>query len=161
LGTIQVDYNLPKRFQLEYVGADNQRHQPVMIHRAPFGSLERFVALLIEHSGGEFPLWLAPDQVAVLPISEKYTEYAEQVFSDLQQEGISGFVDDRDEKIGRKIRDAEVKKIPHMLIVGESEAQAGEVSLRKHKKGDIGKFKIQEFVKLFNEEKALSLTKNP
>ena len=156
LGTIQVDYNLPKRFQLEYVGADNQRHQPVMIHRAPFGSLERFVALLIEHCAGEFPLWLAPDQVAVLPISEKYTEYADQVYKKLQSEGISGFVDSRDEKIGRKIRDAEIKKIPHMLIVGESEASAGEVSLRKHKLGDIGKFKIQEFVHLFSEEKARS-----
>jgi len=157
LGTIQVDYNLPERFQLEYVGADNQRHQPVMIHRAPFGSLERFVALLIEHCGGEFPLWLAPDQVAVLPILEKYGEYADQVYTKLQTEGISGFVDSRDEKIGRKIRDAEIKKIPHMLIVGESEASAGEVSLRKHKLGDIGKFKIQEFVDLFNEEKARSL----
>ena len=152
LGTIQVDYNLPARFQLEYIGADNQRHQPVMIHRAPFGSMERFVALLIEHCGGNFPLWLAPEQVAVLPISEKYNEYAGKVFSELEEQGITGFVDTRDEKVGRKIRDAEVGKVPMMLIVGEAEEKSGEVSLRKHREGDIGKFKTSDFITYFIKE---------
>ncbi|MBR9998936.1 MAG: threonine--tRNA ligase [Cyclobacteriaceae bacterium] len=160
LGTIQVDYNLPERFKLEYIGADNQRHRPVMIHRAPFGSMERFVALLIEHCGGDFPLWLAPDQVAVLPISEKYADYANKVYAALKSEEISGFVDHRDEKIGRKIRDAELNKIPLMLIVGESEENAGEVSLRKHKQGDVGKFKLNDFIDFFNREIEFSLTKN-
>jgi len=158
LGTIQVDYNLPERFQMEYVGADNKKHQPVMIHRAPFGSMERFVALLIEHCGGNFPLWLAPDQVAVLPISEKYADYANKVFKTLEVHGISGFVDHRDEKVGRKIRDAEVTKIPMMLIVGESEEKTGEVSLRKHKHGDIGKFKIEAFINYFAIEEHKSIT---
>ena len=160
LGTIQVDYNLPERFKLEYIGADNQRHRPVMIHRAPFGSMERFVALLIEHCGGDFPLWLTPDQVAVLPISEKYTDYANRVFQLLETNEITGYVDQRDEKIGRKIRDAEVNKIPLMLIVGESEEKAGKVSLRKHKQGDIGKFSLSDFIDYFNQEKELSLSEN-
>jgi threonyl-tRNA synthetase len=152
LGTIQVDYNLPARFQLEYIGADNQRHQPVMIHRAPFGSMERFVALLIEHCGGNFPLWLAPEQVAILPISEKFNDYANKVFAGLEVKGITGFVDTRDEKVGRKIRDAEVGKIPMMLIVGEAEEKSGEVSLRKHREGDIGKFSTADFIVYFNQE---------
>ncbi len=160
LGTIQVDYNLPNRFQLEYIGADNQRHQPVMIHRAPFGSMERFVALLIEHCGGNFPLWLAPEQVAVLPISEKFNAYAQKVFRELELNGITGFVDQRDEKVGRKIRDAEVNKIPLMLIVGEAEEIAGEVSMRKHGEGDKGSFSISGFIDLFNKEVEKSITEN-
>ena len=123
LGTIQVDYQLPQRFELEYVGSDNQKHTPVMIHRAPFGSLERFVAVLIEHCAGNFPLWLAPDQIAVLPISERFNDYAKIVYETLKEQDIRGLLDDRDEKIGRKIRDAETKKIPYMLIVGEKEAE--------------------------------------
>lgn len=152
LGTIQVDYQLPERFQLEYVGADNQKHRPVMIHRAPFGSLERFVAVLIEHCGGNFPLWLSPDQIAVLPISEKFADYAEQVFNKLQMNDIRGFIDHRDEKIGRKIRDAEVSKVPYMLIVGEKEKSENVVSVRKHGAGDIGSMKLEEFQKFFSHE---------
>jgi threonyl-tRNA synthetase len=135
LGTIQVDYQLPQRFELEYVGSDNQKHRPVMIHRAPFGSLERFVAVLIEHCAGNFPLWLSPDQISVLPISERFNEYAQLVIDKLKELDIRGFLDDRDEKIGRKIRDAEVKKVPYMLIVGEREAAEGKVSVRRHGKG--------------------------
>ncbi len=157
LGTIQVDYNLPERFQLEYVGSDNQKHRPVMIHRAPFGSLERFVAVLIEHCAGDFPLWLTPDQVAILPISEKYADYAQELYKLLESEDITGFVDNRDEKIGRKIRDAEVKKIPIMLIVGEKERDAHEVAVRRHGTGDIGTMKVEDFVKYFNSEKEKSL----
>ncbi len=149
LGTIQVDYQLPDRFQLEYIGADNQKHRPVMIHRAPFGSLERFVAVLIEHCAGNFPLWLSPEQVAVLPISEKFTEYAEAVKAELEEMDINGILDNRDEKIGRKIRDAEVKKIPYMLIVGEKEQAEGKVSVRKHGEGDIGSFTPAEFGTFF------------
>lgn len=152
LGTIQVDYNLPQRFELEYVGADNQKHRPVMIHRAPFGSMERFVAVLTEHCAGNFPLWLAPDQIAVLPISEKYEDYANRVFSELKTHDIRGILDNRDEKIGRKIRDAEVKKIPFMLIVGEKEQSAGKVAVRRHGQGDLGTMTLDEFVKLFNNE---------
>jgi threonyl-tRNA synthetase len=161
LGTIQVDYNLPKRFQLEYVGADNQRHRPVMIHRAPFGSLERFVALLIEHCGGDFPLWIAPDQVVVIPVSEKYTDYANKVFKTLNMNGISGYVDNRDEKVGKKIRDSEIQKIPMMLVVGEAEEQTNQVSLRKRKEGDIGKLEIDQFISYFSEEvdKSLAISK--
>jgi threonyl-tRNA synthetase len=157
LGTIQVDYNLPERFELEYIGADNQKHRPVMIHRAPFGSLERFVALLIEHCGGKFPLWLAPDQVIILPISEKFSAYAEKVSHELKTRGIGVIIDSRDEKIGKKIRDAEIRKIPMMLITGELEEKSGEVALRKHGAGDIGKFKIDEFISLFEREKAESI----
>lgn len=149
LGTIQVDYQLPQRFELEYVGSDNQRHRPVMIHRAPFGSLERFVAVLIEHCAGNFPLWLSPDQVAVLPISERFNAYAEDVFNTLKALDIRGFLDDRDEKIGRKIRDAEVKKIPYMLIVGEKEAAERKVAVRIHGKGDAGTMPFDQFVEEF------------
>jgi len=152
LGTIQVDYQLPQRFELEYVGADNQRHRPVMIHRAPFGSLERFVAVLIEHCAGNFPLWLAPDQIAVLPISERFNEYAEMVFEKLKSQDIRGLLDIRDEKIGRKIRDAETHKIPYMLIVGEREANESRVSVRKHGQGDQGSVPLDEFVKQFQAD---------
>jgi threonyl-tRNA synthetase len=145
LGTIQVDYNLPERFELEYTGSDNQKHRPVMIHRAPFGSLERFVAVLIEHCAGNFPLWLSPEQFTILPISEKYEEYAKKLSDILKDSDICGLIDFRDEKIGRKIRDAEVKKIPYMLIVGEKEAAEGKVSVRKHGQGDLGSMTIEEF----------------
>jgi len=149
LGTIQVDYSLPNRFNLEYIGNDNQKHRPVMIHRAPFGSMERFIAILIENTAGKFPLWLAPDQIAILPISEKYHDFAKKVFLKLQEEDIRGLMDERDEKIGKKIRDAEVKKIPYMLIVGEKEASEGAVSVRKHGEGDLGTMKIDEFISFF------------
>ena len=152
LGTIQVDYQLPQRFNLEYTGADNQKYRPVMIHRAPFGSMERFIAILIENTGGNFPLWLSPDQIAILPISDKYTEYAEEVFFDLQESDIKGYVDHRDEKIGRKIRDAEVNKIPFMLIVGEKEAEEGKVSVRRKGQGDLGSMTIAEFSEMFKQE---------
>jgi threonyl-tRNA synthetase len=149
LGTIQVDYNLPERFELEYNGSDNEKHRPVMIHRAPFGSLERFVAVLIEHCAGNFPLWLSPEQVAILPISEKYQDYAQQVYDRLMQEEIRGYVDNRDEKIGRKIRDAEVKKVSYMLIVGEKEQENEIVSVRKHGEGDLGNMSVDLFVEHF------------
>jgi threonyl-tRNA synthetase len=152
LGTIQVDYNLPERFELEYTGSDNQKHRPVMIHRAPFGSLERFIAVLIEHCGGNFPLWLTPDQIAILPISEKYNDYAQEVLNTLSALDIRGFVDDRNEKIGKKIRDNEVKKIPFMLIVGEKEAADQQVAVRRHGKGDEGVFGIKEFANLVFQE---------
>ncbi|MDT8394512.1 MAG: threonine--tRNA ligase [Bacteroidales bacterium] len=152
LGTIQVDYNLPERFALEYVAADNEKHRPVMIHRAPFGSMERFVAVLLEHCAGKFPLWLAPDQVIVLPISEKYHNYAEKVLNLLNNSEIRALVDERSEKTGRKIRDAEMKKIPYMLIVGEKEEQDGTVSLRKQGEGDLGTYTIHDFVKMVNDE---------
>jgi threonyl-tRNA synthetase len=152
LGTIQVDYQLPQRFELEYVGADNQKHTPVMIHRAPFGSLERFVAVLIEHCAGNFPLWLAPVQFSVLPISEKFNDYAQEVVNTLKQSDVRGILDDRDEKIGRKIRDSEVSKIPFMLIVGEKEASEGKVSVRKHGEGDKGAMALSEFVGTFSKE---------
>lgn len=152
LGTIQVDYNLPERFQLEYIGADNAKHRPVMIHRAPFGSLERFVAVLIEHCGGNFPLWLSPEQFAILPISEKYQDFAQQVYDRLQQNDIRGFVDNRDEKIGRKIRDAEVSKVPYMLIVGEKEQENGAVSVRRHGEGDLGTITVDEFIATFQSK---------
>lgn len=152
LGTIQVDYQMPQRFELEYVGADNQKHRPVMIHRAPFGSMERFIAILIENSAGQFPVWLSPDQVAILPISEKYADYADDLFFELQEQDIRGFVDHRDEKIGRKIRDAEVTKIPYMLIVGEKEAAEGRVSVRKKGEGDIGSMTTGEFSEYFASE---------
>ncbi len=154
LGTIQVDYTLPERFQLEYVGADNQKHRPVMIHRAPFGSLERFVAILIEHCAGNFPLWLAPDQIAVLPISERFNDYATEVLEILKSADIRGFADDRDEKIGRKIRDAEVKKVPFMLIVGEKEVADRKVAVRKHGEGDQGAMGVKEFAEYFVKESA-------
>ncbi|CAH0995112.1 Threonine--tRNA ligase [Emticicia aquatica] len=146
LGTIQVDYQLPDRFELEYIGSDNQKHRPVMIHRAPFGSMERFIAILIENTAGNFPLWLSPDQIAILPISEKYEDYANELFLTLQEQDIRGFVDHRDEKIGRKIRDAEVNKLPLMLIVGEKEAEEGRVSVRRKGEGDLGSMTIEEFI---------------
>ena len=145
LGTIQVDYNLPERFQLEYTGADNQKHRPVMIHRAPFGSLERFVVVLLEHTAGKFPLWLAPDQAIILPISEKFNDYAYEVARQLTEADVRVTVDDRNEKIGRKIRDNEMRRIPYMLIVGEKEAENGEVSVRKQGEGDKGTMKITTF----------------
>ncbi len=145
LGTIQVDYNLPERFELEYTGSDNQKHRPVMIHRAPFGSLERFIAVLIEHCAGNFPLWLSPEQFIILPISEKYEDYAKKLSESLKDSDICGLIDFRDEKIGRKIRDAEVKKIPYMLIVGEKETAEGLVSVRKHGQGDLGSMSIEDF----------------
>jgi len=152
LGTIQVDYNLPERFDLTYVGSDNEKHRPVMIHRAPFGSLERFVAVLIEHCAGNFPLWLTPDQMIILPISEKYQAYAENVLNLLSKQNIRGLIDDRSEKTGRKIRDAEMKKIPFMLIVGEKEEADGSVSVRKHGHGDMGTYSIDSFAAMINEE---------
>jgi threonyl-tRNA synthetase len=152
LGTIQVDYQLPQRFELEYVGSDNQKHRPVMIHRAPFGSLERFVAVLIEHCAGNFPLWLAPDQIAVLPISERFNDYAKLVYDKLKEQDIRGILDDRDEKIGRKIRDAETKKIPYMLIVGEKEVAEEKVAVRKHGQGDQGSVLLDEFIGKFRTE---------
>ena len=145
LGTIQVDYNLPERFQLEYTGSDNQKHRPVMIHRAPFGSMERFVAVLLEHTAGRFPLWLAPQQAVVLPISEKFNDYAHEVAAQLNALDIRTQVDDRNEKIGKKIRDNELKRIPYMLIVGEKEAENGEISVRKQGEGDKGSMKIATF----------------
>ena len=152
LGTIQVDYNLPERFELEYTGSDNQKHRPVMIHRAPFGSMERFVAVLIEHTAGKFPLWLTPEQVVVMPISEKFNDYAEKVAHELKQKDIRAVVDGRNEKIGRKIRDNELKKIPYMLIVGEKEAENGEVSVRKQGEGDKGTMKITTFAEILTKE---------
>lgn len=152
LGTIQVDYNLPERFDLEYTGEDNKKHRPVMIHRAPFGSMERFVAVLIEHTAGKFPLWLTPDQVVLLPVSERFNEYAYRVAKELNQRDIRVQVDDRNEKVGRKIRDNELKRIPYMLIVGESESQKEEVSVRKQGEGDMGIMKITTFAELIEKE---------
>ncbi|MFR0834875.1 MAG: threonine--tRNA ligase [Barnesiella sp.] len=152
LGTIQVDYNLPERFGLEYTGSDNQKHRPVMIHRAPFGSMERFVAVLIEHTGGKFPLWLTPDQVVIMPISEKFNDYANEVAKVLAEKDIRAIVDDRNEKIGRKIRDNELKRIPYLLIVGEKESENGEVSVRKQGEGDKGIMKIATFAQNLTQE---------
>jgi threonyl-tRNA synthetase len=152
LGTIQVDYNLPERFELEYIGSDNQKHRPVMIHRAPFGSMERFVAVLIEHTAGNFPLWLNPEQVIILPISEKYMEYSKKLSDILNNSEIRSQIDERSEKTGRKIRDAEVRKVPFMLIVGEKEEAEGTVSVRRHGVGDLGSYTIDEFVKLVSKE---------
>ena len=152
LGTIQVDYNLPERFKLEYTGEDNQKHRPVMIHRAPFGSMERFCAVLIEHTAGHFPLWLTPDQVAILPISEKFNDYAQKLCAYFDEQDVRAIVDDRNEKIGRKIRDNEMKRIPYMLIVGEKEAADGTVSVRKQGEGDQGSMKFEDFAKKINEE---------
>ncbi|MGO1595741.1 MAG: threonine--tRNA ligase [Sphingobacterium sp.] len=152
LGTIQVDYNLPERFELEYTGSDNQKHRPVMIHRAPFGSLERFVAVLIEHCGGHFPLWLAPEQFIVLPVSEKYEDYAQKLLESLNNSDIRGLIDLRDEKVGRKIRDAEVKKMPYMVIVGEQEMENGKISVRKHGGVDLGSITSEEFKDILIKE---------
>ena len=158
LGTIQVDYNLPERFKLEYIGADDNRHRPVMIHRAPFGSMERFVAVLIEHTAGKFPLWLAPDQAVVLPISEKYNDYAKKVSDFLNISDIRTVVDDRNEKIGRKIRDNELKRIPYLLIVGEKEAEAETISVRRQGEGDKGEMKMSEFAEFIIKEIKSQLT---
>jgi len=152
LGTIQVDYNLPDRFELQYVGSDNQTHRPVMIHRAPFGSMERFVAVLIEHTGGKFPLWLTPDQFAILPISDQYNPFAEEKLKQMELGGLRGFIDDRTESIGRKIRDTELKKVPYMLILGEKEMESGMVSVRKQGEGDIGSMTVDEFIKFIEEQ---------
>lgn len=152
LGTIQVDYNLPERFELEYTGEDNQKHRPVMIHRAPFGSMERFVAVLIEHTAGRFPLWLAPDQAVILPVSERFNDYAYKVCRMLREEGVDVAVDDRNEKVGRKIRDNELKRIPYLLIVGEEEASTDTVSVRKQGEGDQGKEKITTFAELIRKQ---------
>ncbi len=152
LGTIQVDYNLPERFQLEYIGADNQPHRPVMIHRAPFGSMERFISILIEHTGGKFPLWLAPDQFAVLPISDKFNDFANDLLTRLESHGLRGYVDDRSEKVGRKIRDTELRKVPFMLVVGEKEAESGLVAVRRQGEGDLGAMRIEEFVAFLHKE---------
>ncbi len=152
LGTIQVDYQLPEKFQLEYTGADNQKHRPVMIHRAPFGSLERFTAVLIEHCAGNFPLWLAPEQFIILPISEKYHDYALSIKQALEEEDIRGSIDERDEKIGRKIRDAEVAKIPFMLVVGEKEQTENTIQVRKKHEGDLGSMNLESFISMFKRE---------
>jgi len=154
LGTIQVDYNLPERFELEYTGEDNQKHRPVMIHRAPFGSMERFIAVLIEHTAGKFPLWLTPDQVAVLPISEKFNDYAFDIAKKLKEKSIRVTVDERNEKIGRKIRDNELKRIPYMLIVGEKEMETSCVSVRRQGEGDAGSMSVEEFAELIHNEVA-------
>jgi threonyl-tRNA synthetase len=147
LGTIQVDYSLPERFELEYKGSDNQMHRPVMIHRAPFGSMERFVAVLLEHCAGNFPMWLTPHQAIILPISEKHTEYAQNLLKLLDNYDIRALVDERNEKTGRKIRDAEISKIPFMLIVGDKEMEDQTVSVRKHGEGDLGTLSVEDFVK--------------
>jgi threonyl-tRNA synthetase len=158
LGTIQVDYNLPERFDLEFTGADNQKHRPVMIHRAPFGSMERFVAILIEHCAGQFPLWLTPEQVRILPVSEKYNEYAKKVSSELNNYDIRALVDERNEKVGKKIREAELDKVPYMLVVGEDEESKGAVSARKKGEGDLGSMSIADFVTKVNTEIAQMLS---
>ena len=159
LGTIQVDYNLPERFELEYTGSDNSKHRPIMIHRAPFGSLERFIALLIEHTAGKFPLWLSPEQFIILPVSQQYNDYAKEVLKLLKNYDIRGLVDGRAEKVGRKIRDAELNKIPFMLIIGEKEAQEKTVSVRQQGKGDLGVFSLDEFQQLINDKINQSLIK--
>jgi threonyl-tRNA synthetase len=160
LGTIQVDYNLPERFELEYIGADNQKHRPVMIHRAPFGSMERFIAVLIEHCAGDFPLWLTSDQFVILPVSEKYNDYAQKVLELLNNSDIRGLVDERNEKVGKKIRDAELSKYPFMLIVGEKEAESDTISVRQRGKGDLGVLSPEEFAALVQGEMKQELAKN-
>ncbi len=151
LGTIQVDYNLPERFDLTYIGSDGEKHRPVMIHRAPFGSMERFIAILLENTAGDFPLWLAPDQFIILPISEKYVDYAKKVSQLLENHDISGLIDDRNEKTGKKIRDAEINKYPFMLIVGENEENAGTISVRRRGEGDLGTMSIDDFIAYFQK----------
>ncbi len=157
LGTIQVDYNLPERFELEYIGADDKRHRPIMIHRAPFGSMERFVAVLIEHTAGKFPLWLTPEQVAILPISEKYNDFADRVCHELNQKDVRAYVDDRNETIGKKIRENELKRVPYLLVVGEKEAAANSVAVRKQGEGDKGIMTVDEFAGFVNSETAKEL----
>jgi threonyl-tRNA synthetase len=152
LGTIQVDYQLPERFELEYTGSDNAPHRPVMIHRAPFGSMERFIGVLTEHCAGRFPLWLTPDQYALLPISDRFNDLCKEIQIKLSEYDIRGVVDDRTESIGRKIRDTELKKIPFMLIIGDKEAESGQVSVRKQGEGDLGSQTIEEFVTFFQSQ---------
>jgi threonyl-tRNA synthetase len=152
LGTIQVDYNLPERFELEYTGADNLKHRPVMIHRAPFGSLERFIAVLIEHCAGKFPLWLSPEPIAILPISERFHDYANNIKSQLESRDLGVYIDERAEKIGKKIRDTEVKRTPYMLIVGEKEVETSTISVRKQGEGDKGSLSIDEFISQVEKE---------
>lgn len=154
LGTIQVDYNLPERFDLDYIGADNQKHRPIMIHRAPFGSMERFVAVLIEHTGGKFPLWLTPEQVVVIPVSERFNEYAKEVCNYLNNSDIRALIDERNEKVGRKIRDNELKRIPYLVIVGEKEAEEGTISIRRQGEGDMGSSTAEAFAQQLNKEVA-------
>jgi threonyl-tRNA synthetase len=158
LGTVQIDYNLPERFELEFTGSDNQKHRPVMIHRAPFGSMERFVAILIEHCAGQFPLWLTPEQVRILPVSEKYNDYAKKVSSELNNYDIRALVDERNEKVGKKIREAELEKVPYMLVVGEEEQSKNAVSARKKGEGDLGSMGISDFVTKVNTEIAQMLS---
>ena len=160
LGTIQVDYNLPERFDLTYKGSDDKLHRPIMIHRAPFGSMERFVAVLLEHTAGKFPLWLTPDQVVVLPISEKYNDYAHEVARQLNKADVRAQVDDRNEKIGRKIRDNELKRIPYLLIVGEKEAEENKVSVRAQGEGDKGQMTIAEFIEFMRDLVAKEIEAN-
>jgi len=160
LGTIQVDYNLPERFELEYVGSDNQKHRPVMIHRAPFGSLERFIAVIIEHTGGRFPLWLAPEQAILLPVSDKYLDVCAELQQRLAEMDIRATVDERNEKVGRKIRDAELTKVPFMLVVGEKEAADGSLSVREHGQGDLGSLTPVDFAGLVRERIAIQLGKS-
>lgn len=152
LGTIQVDYNLPERFDLTYIGADNQKHRPIMIHRAPFGSMERFVAVLLEHTGGKLPLWLSPDQIIILPISEKFHNFANQILESLESNGLRATIDERSEKIGKKIREAELAKIPYMLIIGEKEVEEQTVSIRRQGQGDMGSMSVQDFIDKINQE---------
>ncbi|MDP1676419.1 MAG: threonine--tRNA ligase, partial [Bacteroidota bacterium] len=152
LGTVQVDYVMPERFELEYIGSDGQKHRPVIIHRAPFGSMERFVGLLIEHYAGEFPLWLAPVQAVILPITDGQLEYAQKVVAQLSEAGLRVEIDSRNEKIGYKIREHEMKKIPFMLVVGEKEKEANSVSVRQHKKGDIGVMAVTEVIQKLLQE---------
>ena len=152
LGTIQVDYNLPERFNLEYIGPDNKPHRPIMIHRAPFGSMERFISILIEHTGGKFPLWLAPDQYALLPVSDRLIPYCKEIEAELSRNDISGFIDERSESIGKKIRDTELKKVPFMFIIGDKEAEAGNISVRRQGEGDMGTMSVKDFVALFKKE---------
>jgi threonyl-tRNA synthetase len=152
LGTVQLDYNLPERFQLEFNGSDNQKHRPVMIHRAPFGSMERFVAILIEHCAGRFPIWLTSEQVRILPISERFTDYARKVSDILKNSDIRALVDESNEKVGKKIREAEIEKVPYMLIIGEKESEEGLVSVRKHGEGDLGTMSPDEFAAIIKKE---------
>ena len=152
LGTIQVDYNLPERFELEYIGSDNAPHRPVMIHRAPFGSMERFIGVLIEHTGGKFPLWLTPEQYAILPISDLYLSYANQVQNELSSMGLRGYIDSRTESIGRKIRDTELRKVPYMLIVGEKEEGSNQVAVRRQGEGDQGSMSVKDWAEQISGE---------
>ena len=152
LGTVQIDYVMPERFNLEYIGKDGQKHRPVVIHRAPFGSLERFIGVLIEHFAGEFPLWLAPVQLMVLPISQNFLEYSLKVFNELKASGFRVELDDRNEKIGYRIREAETTKIPYMIILGEKEQSSNTISVRQHKKGDLGSFTLKDFSEKIREE---------